>query len=85
MEDPVQTKLTLRLDEDLIQHAKLYAADEGKSVSQIVSEYFTMLLAKEKKPAAPQSAPVTQSLRGLLKKSSRDENDYRKHLEKKYR
>jgi len=29
-------------------------------------------------------APVTQSLRGLLRKSGLDENDYKKYLEKKH-
>jgi hypothetical protein len=81
----MQTKLTLRLDEKLIQHAKSFASDAGKSVSQIVAEYFTILLSKENKPAAPSSAPITQSLRGLLKKPDLDESDYKRHLEEKYR
>ncbi len=81
----MQTKLTLRLDEKLIQHAKSFAAGAGKSVSQIVAEYFTILLSEENKPTAQLSAPITQSLRGLLKRTDLNESDYKNHLEKKYR
>ena len=81
----MQTKLTLRLDEKLIQHAKSFAADAGKSVSQIVAEYFTILLSEENKPTVQLSAPITQSLRGLLKRTDLNESDYKNHLEKKYR
>lgn len=79
----MQTKLTLRLDDQLIEHAKSYAARAGKSVSQIVADYFK-LLTSEKKKGLPSSAPVTQSLRGLLRESKLDEKDYKKSLEKKY-
>jgi predicted HicB family RNase H-like nuclease len=34
----MQTKLTLRLEDQLIEQAKSYAAQAGKSVSQIVAE-----------------------------------------------
>ena len=35
----MQTKLTLRLDEELIKFAKVYAKERGKSLSQIVADY----------------------------------------------
>lgn len=80
----MQTKLTLRLDEELIEEAKSYAASTGKSVSQIVADYFKLLTTKKPKQALS-SAPVTQSLRGLLRGAKIDEKDYRRHLEKKHR
>ncbi len=79
----MQTKLTLRLEEELIEQAKSYAAHAGKSVSQIVAEYFR-LLTSEKKKIPSSSSPVTSSLRGLLRESKLDEKDYRKYLEKKH-
>lgn len=79
----MQTKLTLRLDDELIEEAKSYAAQTGKSVSQIVADYFKLLSGKGSKQASA-SAPVTQSLRGLLRGTKLDEADYRKHLEKKH-
>lgn len=80
----MQTKLTLRLEDQLIEQAKSYAAHAGKSVSQIVADYFTLLTSKKVKTSLP-STPVTQSLRGLLRESTVDEQDYKKYLEEKHR
>ena len=78
----MQTKLTLRLEEELIEQAKVYAARAGKSVSQIVADYFKVITDPGNQ--APKSAPVTKSLRGLLKGADLDEKDYKKHLEEKH-
>ena len=77
----MQTKLTLRLDRDLIELAKEQAKHQGKSLSQIVADYFTVFTQDTKNQPI---APVTQSLIGTLKESSIDEEDYSKHLEEKY-
>jgi hypothetical protein len=79
----MQTKLTLRLDENLIAQAKTYAQKKGRSLSQVVADYFRILntdtIRTKKAP------PITASLRGLLKKANVDEKDYRKYLEEKFR
>lgn len=79
----MQTKLTLRLEDHLIEQAKSYAAHAGKSVSQVVSDYFKLLTAQNAKVNSP-ATPITRSLRGLLRDSGLDEKDYKKHLEGKY-
>jgi Family of unknown function (DUF6364) len=79
----MQTKLTLRLEDQLIEQAKSYAAQAGKSVSQIVAEYFKLLTSPTVKAGSP-STPITQSLRGLLRESKLDEKDYKKYLEGKH-
>jgi len=79
----MQTKLTLRLEDQLIEQAKSYAAQAGKSVSQIVADYFKMLTS-EKPNLTSSTAPITQSLRGLLRESNLDEKDYKKYLEEKH-
>ncbi len=79
----MQTKLTLRLEDQLIEQAKSYAAQTGKSVSQIVAEYFKLLTTQQGRTGPP-STPVTQSLRGLLRQSKLDEKDYKKYLERKH-
>jgi len=79
----MQTKLTLRLEDQLIEQAKSYAAHAGKSVSQIVADYFKLLTSEKIKSVSP-STPVTQSLRGLLRESKLDEKDYKKYLEEKH-
>jgi hypothetical protein len=79
----MQTKLTLRLEDQLIEQAKTYAAQAGKSVSQVVAEYFKLLTSQRVSVNSP-SAPITQSLRGLLRESKLDEKDYKKYLEGKH-
>ena len=79
----MQTKLTLRLEDQLIEQAKAYAAQAGKSVSQVVADYFK-ILTSEKTTAISPSTPITQSLRGLLRESKLDEKDYKKYLEGKH-
>ena len=46
----MHTKLTLRIEEQLIEQAKSYATHTGKSVSQLVAEYFTLKKKLRKKP-----------------------------------
>lgn len=79
----MQTKLTLRLEDQLIEQAKSYAAKTGKSVSQVVADYFKLLVSEQKKPVG-RASPITQSLRGLLRESREEEKDYKKYLEEKH-
>ena len=75
-------KLTLRIDEHLIEKAKTYAKRKGKSVSALVADYFSMLETKEeRKEKLP---PKVASLRGILKGKEVSIEDYRKYLEEKY-
>jgi len=77
----MQTKLTLRLDDTLIEQAKGYAKQHDKSLSQVVSDYFQVLTQQAKKQ---EISPITQSLVGVLDPSHVDEDAYKKHLEEKY-
>jgi hypothetical protein len=80
----MQTKLTLRLDEKLIKRAKAYAKRSGKSVSQMVADYFAMLGRKmEDQPG--KLTPTVKALRGSLRGTDVDIEDHRKHLEDKHR
>jgi len=77
----MQTKLTLRLDDSLIQQAKNYAKQHNKSLSKIVADYFKIMTEKTKKI---KSSPITSSLVGILDSNNIKEEDYKKHLEEKY-
>lgn len=77
------TKLTLRLDEDLIRRAKRHSARSGKSVSRLVADYFALIDAKDE-PAATELTPRVRSLVGALSGAKVDERDYRRHLEQKH-
>ena len=77
-------KLTLRMDTELVNSAKEYAALHGTSLSQLVADYFADLTRQ--KANDEQLPPLTQSLKGLLADSKEliDEESYKKHLEDKY-
>ena len=79
----MQTKLTLRLDDDLINRAKSYAKKSGKSVSQLVAGYFSLLDVGPEKEAF-EFTPLVRSLKGSLKGASEGKKDYHKYLEEKY-
>ncbi len=78
----MQTKLTLRLDDQLVKQAKEYAKKSGKSVSQLVAEYFSLLHARP--PSTSELTPSVRRLKGALTKSKVDVQDYQKYLEEKY-
>ena len=79
----MQTKLTLRIDDKLINRAKSYARKSGKSVSQIVARYFSVL---DENPISEKSelTPLVRSLKGSLKGAKVGKEDYHKYLEEKY-
>lgn len=77
------TKLTLRMDEDLIQRAKAFAKERGKSVSQIVADYFASLDQKPQERGTDLT-PIVRSLKGTLRGADADVEDYRRHLEERY-
>ncbi len=79
----MQTKLTLRLDDELINRAKSYAKKRGKSVSQIVAGYFSVLDAEPEREAS-EFTPLVRSLKGSLKSAKVAKKDYHEYLEEKY-
>ncbi len=79
----MQKKLTLRIDENLIEKVKRFSEKEGKSISQIVSDYFSILFEKYS-PSDSENTPIVQSLKGSLKGKNINKKDYKLYLEKKY-
>ena len=85
--DTYVTKLTLSVNEDVVERAKRYAATRGTSVSRLVESYLDALsrLRAAKHEELP---PVTRRLRvllGSLKGASYDRKEHIDHLERKYR
>ncbi len=77
----MQAKLTLELEQTLIERAKRHAEASGKSVSQLVADYFAQLGEPFDEGALP---PITRSLSGVLAGTDVDEADYYRYLEKKH-
>jgi hypothetical protein len=83
----METKLTLRLDDELIESAKREARNRGTSVSQMVADYFRGIQSRKTSPRDSRKPlpPVTASLHGSLKGHKLDRTDYRRYLEEKHR
>lgn len=77
----MNTKLTLRMDDALIERAKLHSDRSGKSLSRLVSDFFSAIDA----PSAPNDiTPRVRSLVGAFSNVPLDEADYRRHVEEKH-
>jgi len=70
------------MDAELVRTAKAEAGRRGKSVSQIVGEFFDSLASGRR--VQSKLPPITASLLGILKARGILESDYRKHLREKY-
>lgn len=82
------TKLTLRMDERLIEAAKRHAASRGTSVSRMLAAYVEALEALDAGDVeggdvlAP--SPRVRALVGVLPGTPEPEAEYRAHLERKH-
>lgn len=81
----MQTKLTLRLDSELIEQAKGYAQRKETSLSKLVEKYFTFLGKTSPSVLEDDLPPITRSLWGILEGTSADESEYLDYLEEKHR
>jgi hypothetical protein len=79
----MNTRLTLQLDQRLIRRAKAHARRSGKSVSQIVADYFS-LLGGQPQTDDQELTPTVRALKGVLRGRQIDGTAYRKHLGEKY-
>ena len=79
----MNTKLTLNIDDHIIEEAKLYAKDNSVSLSKLIENYLQSLT--KSKSSNVKVSPLVESLTGVI---SPEQNDYRKgysdFLAKKY-
>lgn len=75
----MKTKLTLTIDQSVIDKAKRYAKGKGRSLSDIIENYLKVLV-KEDNTTVIDSTPITSSLRGAFK--APEDFDYKKELSK---
>lgn len=79
----MQAKLTLRLDKKLIDRAKLRSRKTGKSLSQMVADFF-VLMDQETSEKLNELPPLTRSLKGALRGKKIGKDDYHRYLKEKY-
>ena len=82
----MDTKLTLKLDKQIIARAKRYAEKRNQSLSELVEQFFRRITEPEG-DAAPPYSPLVRELSGVLSaKQTRDlEKEYTAYLIEKYR
>ncbi|MEM8893908.1 MAG: DUF6364 family protein [Bacteroidota bacterium] len=60
------TKLTLTLNDQVIKEAKQYAASEGKSLSEMVENYFKYLTGKRIEATKKDQSSRVSKLKGIM-------------------
>ena len=75
-------KLTLYMETELIDKAKLYSKKSGVSLSNIVSGYFKTI-TDDSDPKMTVSSRV-RSLKGILPKNTDAKAEYTDYLDEKY-
>ncbi len=82
----MNTKLTLTIEQEIIERAKNYAKEKNRSLSDIIENYLKTLTKEERNHKKKELGPVVKSLKGSFKRPKN--MDYKKELknrlEKKY-
>jgi hypothetical protein len=76
----MSTKLTITIDENVIEKAKKYAKSKKNSLSKIIENYLKTLVNEDKKETTELS-PIVKSLKGSFKADK--DFDYKKELTKR--
>jgi len=81
----MDNKLTLKLDNQVIEKAKIYARKKNTSLSKLIEAYLKFLTYSSTSDAN-EVTPLVKSLSGVIKASKLSDNkeSYKKHLTKKY-
>ena len=74
----MNTKLTLTIEHTVIQRAKNYAKERGRSLSDIIENYLKAITSQQ--PSDDSISPLISSLRGSFK--APDSFDYKEELKK---
>jgi hypothetical protein len=84
----MDTKLTIKLNQEVIEKAKKYAASQNRSLSRLIETYLSTLVDPEKEPEL--KVPLTPYVKSLglklpIPSDLDDRKTYRDYLEEKYR
>lgn len=74
----MNTKLTLTIEQTIVEKAKIYAKDKGDSLSGIIENYLKVITKEEKSEI--ELTPTVKSLKGTFKAPA--DFNYKSELEK---
>lgn len=82
----MNTKLTLTIEQEIIERAKLYAKSKNRSLSDIIENYLKILTHKKEKNRTKKLNQAIESLKGSFKmpKNMDYKKELKKRLEEKY-
>ncbi|KGO84588.1 DUF6364 family protein [Flavobacterium suncheonense] len=79
----MNTKLTLNIDQSVIEDAKFYAKNHRVSLSKLIENYLLSLTNKNEEKS--KVSPLVESLTGVINLESNDyKKEYSDYLAKKY-
>lgn len=78
----MNTKLTLNIDQNVIEDAKTYAKNHSVSLSKLIENYLHSITKKEKTQS--KVSPLVESLTGIIPSDIDERNDYRNYIDQKY-
>ena len=85
----MDTKLTLKLDESIIERAKKYASNKKISLSRLIENYLDSITLQDKNTELEISPFVKSISTGKIISDNKDwkelRNDYTEYLDKKYK
>ena len=76
----MNTKLTLTIEQTIIEKAKKYASGKGRSLSDIIENYLK-IITKEEQAKEVELTPIVKSLKGTFKEPRNF--DYKTELSKR--
>lgn len=78
----MNSKLTLKLNEKVIQRAKKYARSRNTSLSKIVENYFNNLTSEEK--SKEKFSPFVQEITGIISETDISGKEREEYIKAKY-
>lgn len=80
----MNTKLTLSVNENIIEQAKIYAKENQTSLSKLIENYLSSLITEKK--SARSVTSLVESLTGVIPTGTSDnyKDEYTEYLIKKY-
>lgn len=79
----MDTKLTLKINDSVIEQAKLYAKNKNTSLSKLIESYLNKLITPEE---SHEITPLVKSISGVIElpEAKNLKQEYREYILKKY-
>ncbi len=83
----MEAKLTLRLNDNVIERAKIYARSHNISLSKMIESYLDSVTKQKEEEKKISITPLVESLSGVISLPADFDykKEYRDYIEKKYR